>query len=189
MCVCVINGVGHYIEKSGEKMAVSLHKIYVMRSLPFHEIILSEFFCVIILAGGITNIGASQTFRDSSLCCGQKVGDCWGMIAIGPAAHRVCGPFGPGNPGRVRKESGKSTPGQGPQSPERVHPGVLKESKSQVVDSFRTLLRLRGALFRDFWGPAPGCSLRTLFGLFRVSGPEGPETLCAGPMVRREKNR
>ena len=39
------------------------------------------------------------------------------------------GPFGPENPGRVRKESRKSTPGQGPKSPERVRPGVPKESE------------------------------------------------------------
>ena len=49
-----------------------------------------------------------------------------------------------------------------------------------VSDSFRTLLRLRGALFRHFWGPAPGYSFRTLFGLFRGSGPEGPGRPCGG---------
>ena len=60
------------------------------------------------------------------------------------------------NPGRVRKESGKSTPAQGPKSAPR------------------------GALFRHFWGPAPGHSFRTLFGLFRGSGPEGPGRPCVG---------
>ena len=35
----------------------------------------------------------------------------------------------PGSPGRVRKESGKSTPGQGPKSAQRVHSGVSKESE------------------------------------------------------------
>ena len=57
---------------------------------------------------------------------------------------------------------------------------VRKESKSQVLASFRTLLRLRGALFGHFWGPAPGYSFRTLFGLLRGSGPEGPGRPCVG---------
>ena len=85
-------------------------------------------------------------------------------------------PSGP-NPGRVRKESGKSSPGQGPKSPERVRKRVRKESESQLLDSFRTLLRLRGALFRGF------ClyRFRTLFGLFWVPGPKGPGG--AGPIV------
>ena len=47
------------------------------------------------------------------------------------------------------EESKKSTPKQGPRSPKKS-------------DSFRTLLRLQGALFRDFRGPAPGHSFRTL---------------------------
>ena len=90
------------------------------------------------------------------------------------------GPFGPGTP----EESEKSTPGQGPKSAQRVRPGVSKEY------SFRTLLRLRGAFFGHFWGPAPGYSFRTLFGLFRGSGPEGPGRPCvgggAGPIARFE---
>ena len=45
---------------------------------------------------------------------------------------------------------------------------------------FRALLRLRGALFWHFWGPAPGYSFRTLSGLFRGSGPEGPGRPCVG---------
>ena len=40
-------------------------------------------------------------------------------IAIGP------GPFGPETP----EESGKSTPGQGPKSAQRVRPGVSKEPR------------------------------------------------------------
>ena len=75
------------------------------------------------------------------------------------------GLFGTGTPGRVRKESGKSTPGQGPKSAERVHPGSLKkvriESESQVLDSFETPGRALWALPRG-----------TLFGLF--SGAKGP---------------
>ena len=61
-----------------------------------------------------------------------------------------------------------------------MRPGVSKECESQVLDSFRTLLRLRGALFRHFWGLAPGYSFRTLFGPFRGSGPEGPGRPCVG---------
>ena len=75
-------------------------------------------------------------------------------VAIGPAPHRLSRALRARNPGRVRKES--------------------------LLDSFRTLLRLRGALFRHFWGPAPGYSFRTLFGLFPGSGPEGPGRPCVG---------
>ena len=66
------------------------------------------------------------------------------------------GPFGPGSQKRVTKRVPK-------EEPERVRPGVSKESERQVLDSFRTLLRLLGALFRHFWGPAPGWSFGTLF--------------------------
>ena len=54
-------------------------------------------------------------------------------LAIGPAPHRVSRALRARNPGRVRKESGKSAPGQGPTSPQRVRPGVSKvrqESKT-----------------------------------------------------------
>ena len=40
--------------------------------------------------------------------------------------------------------------------------------------------RVFRALLRDFGGPASGDSFRTLFGLFRGSGPEGPRRPCAG---------
>ena len=43
------------------------------------------------------------------------------MFAIGPAPHRVSR----NSPERVRKEY----PGPGPKSPERVRPGVSKESE------------------------------------------------------------
>ena len=95
--------------------------------------------------------------------------------------------FGGGHPTEKKKgislrngPSGPRTPEESEKSPERVYPGtgpqksrksaprspkrVRKESKSQVSDSFRTLLGLRGALFRDFWGPVPGYSFGTLFG-------------------------
>ena len=107
-------------------------------------------------------------------------------VAVGPAPQRVSRAIRARNPRRVRKESGKSTPEQGPKSAERVRRRVSeesekspKESESQVLDSFRTLLRLRGALFHHFWGPAPG-ALSGLFSGFRARSAR--ETLCrAGP--------
>ena len=63
----------------------------------------------------------------------------------------------------------------------RVHP--REASECQILDSFQTLLRLWGALFRDSGGPR----LETLSGLFsnssRVAGPKGagePFTLQGG---------
>ena len=106
------------------------------------------------------------------------------LFAIGPAPHRVSRTLRARNPGRVQKESEKSTPGQGPKSAQRVRPAVSKESEKSLKPDFRTLfglfLRLRGALFGHFWGLATGYSFRTLFGLFRVSGPEGPGRPCVG---------
>ena len=52
--------------------------------------------------------------------------------------------------------------------------------------TFWTLLRLRGALFGDFWGPGRGYSFRTLPG-FRA--PRARGTLCgAGPIATCEAN-
>ena len=95
---------------------------------------------------------------------------------LNPAPPRTGSPFGPGTPEESEK-SPETVPRAGPQKCRKSAPRSLKrvrkESESQDLDSFRTLLRLRGALFRHFWGPAPGYSFRTLFGLFRDSGPEG----------------
>ena len=88
-------------------------------------------------------------------------------------------PFGP----KTLEEAEKSPeipPGTGPQSPERVHPGVSKESKKslkvRVLDSSRTLLRLRGALIRALGvptrcgaGPIATVKLRVI--KIRNSGP------------------
>ena len=110
-------------------------------------------------------------------------------IRIGPAPHRVSRARRTRNPGRVRPESRKSPPGRDPQSPDRVRPGVSKESEKSpkvgVLDSFRTLLRLRGALFSGLWGSRFGGlfrdSFRTLPG-FRAR--RARETLCwAGPIL------
>ena len=59
---------------------------------------------------------------------------------------------------RVFKERVPGRPESAPLSLKRVR----KESESQVLDSFRTLLTLQGALFRDGGGPRPR-------GLFRDS--------------------
>ena len=81
-------------------------------------------------------------------------------------------PFGP----RTPEKSPERVPRSGaPRVPKRVRPGVSKESEKSP-----TLLRLRGALFRDSGGPAPGDSFGTLFGLFQGSEPEGPGRPCAG---------
>ena len=82
------------------------------------------------------------------------------------------------NPGRVRKESGKSTPGQGPKSAQRVRPGVSKESEKSLKSDFRTLF----GLFRDSGAHSLGTfgalPRGTLSGLFSdssgVPGPKGP---------------
>ena len=50
-------------------------------------------------------------------------------LQLAPPHTGSFGPFGPENPGRVRKESRKSTLKQGPKSPERVRPGAPKESE------------------------------------------------------------
>ena len=93
------------------------------------------------------------------------------------------GPLGPEarkSPKRVRKEYPGAGPQKCPKSAPRSLKRVRKESESQVLDSFRTLLRLRGALFGHFWGSGSGYPFRTLFGLFRASGPEGPGRPCVG---------
>ena len=43
-----------------------------------------------------------------------------------------------------------------------------------IMEKVLRYMGLRGALFRDSGGPAPGDSLETLFQLFQGSGPEGP---------------
>ena len=85
-------------------------------------------------------------------------------------------PFGPRTPEESEK-SPESPPGGTPRVPEECAPESQKSPKrveSQVLDSSRTLLRLRGALFGDPGGPVPG----TLSGLFSdssgVPGPKGP---------------
>ena len=93
------------------------------------------------------------------------------------------GPFGPRtrkSPKRVRKEY----PGAGPQSAERVHPGVSNEAekspKVRVLDSFRTLLRLWGFTLSALLGPCAGVLFPDSFRTLRGSGPEGPGTPCVG---------
>ena len=96
-----------------------------------------------------------------------------------------------GSPGP--KESGKSTPGQGPKRAQRVRPGVSKESEKSLKSDFRTLFglfrELRGALFGHFCGLAPGYSFspdsfRTLPG-FRAR--RARETLCGARLIAMQK--
>ena len=137
--------------------------------------------------GSAANTGKQQNAAEKTENVERVDGQ---RLQLAPPHTGSPGPFGPEKPGRVRKESRKSTPKQGPKSPERVRPGVPKESKTCLLDSFRTLLGLRGALFWDFWGPVSGYSFGTLFGLFRASrARRARETLCgAGPVAsQREK--
>ena len=99
---------------------------------------------------------------------------------ISPAWHRgLPGPSGPEpqkSPKRVRK-------GGEPQSPQRVRPGVRKESKKSPKLRFWTLFGLRGALFGDSGAPRGRRPRDNPFGLFSDSfgapGPKGPGALCA----------
>ena len=108
-----------------------------------------------------------------------------------PAWHRAL----PGPSGPEPQESPKGVhPGaSGPGEPQRVHPGVRKESKKSP--------KLRFGLFSDSGAHSlgtlglpgaggPGTPFRTLFGLFWGSGPEGPgSTLCqAGGFPNRDSS-
>ena len=106
------------------------------------------------------------------------------ILRLAPPRTGSPGPFGAWNPGRVQKESGKSTPGQGTKSPERVRPGVSKESEKSLKPDLWTV--------SDFF-EAPGRTLSGLLGPFptvlfpdffldssRVPGPEGPRRPCVG---------
>ena len=64
------------------------------------------------------------------------------IVAIGPTPHRVSRALQARKPRKSPKESGKSTPGQGPKSPERVRPGVSKESEMSPKPDFWTLFGL-----------------------------------------------
>ena len=93
---------------------------------------------------------------------------CYFMFRKPPAWHRVLpGPSGPEpqkSPKRVRKGVPGPPAGE-PQSPQRVRPGVRKESTNTASDSFLTLFGLPGALFGDSGAPRgrrPRETLRTL---------------------------
>ena len=79
-------------------------------------------------------------------------------------------------PGRVRKESGKSTPGQGPKTADRES---QKSPKRVRMSGFNS--------FGSFWGLVPG----TLSGLFSdsscVPGPKGPGDPVWGGADRKAK--
>ena len=87
------------------------------------------------------------------------------------------GPFGPGTPKESEKSPERVPRGRAPKVPKEC---ALESQKSPKrvrksgLASIRTLLRLWGALFGHFWGPAPAYSFRTLFGLFwGLPGPKG----------------
>ena len=99
-------------------------------------------------------------------------------IAIGPAPHRVSWALRAWNPGRVRKESGKSTPEQGPKSAERVRPGVSKESEKSPKVRLRLFSDFFETLGAHSFGTFGALPRGTLSGLFSdssgVPGPKGP---------------
>ena len=101
---------------------------------------------------------------------------------IGPARHRVSRDLRAQNPGRVRKRVPKESPGAGPPESQKSAPWSFKRVQKQSERLFSgTLLRLRGALFWDSGGPAPGDSFRTLPGFWAR---KARETLCrAGPIL------
>ena len=93
---------------------------------------------------------------------------------IGPARHRVSRVLRARNPGRVRKESRKSSPEAGPPKSRKSAPQSLK--------------RVQNLTFGLFWdsgahsfGTLGVLPRGTLSGLFSdSSGPEGPGRPCAG---------
>ena len=89
------------------------------------------------------------------------------------------GPRTPEESKRVRKEY----PGAGPQKSRKSAPRSLKRVRKSGFRLFSDSFETPGRILSDFWGPAPGYSFRTLFGLFR--GSRARETLCgAGPIAR-----
>ena len=123
------------------------------------------------------------------VCCGylQSMLLCWQQCCDRPRPpHRgLAGPSGP----EPRKSPKRVPQGRAPKVPKECAPESQKSPKKspkvQVLDSFRTLSRLRGALFGHFWGPFPGVlfpdSFRTLPG-FRAR--RARESLCgAGPIA------
>ena len=137
-----------------------------------------------IQTGGRTAVQIGRALFESKLLPEKGVTNSIRALGSALPAQGLPGPSGP-EPRKSPKRVPKESPGAGPQGPRRVRPGVSKESekspKVRVLDSFRTLLRLRGALFADRGGP-PRATLSGLFnfGLFQGFGPEGPGRPCAG---------
>ena len=99
-------------------------------------------------------------------------------LQLAPPHTGSPGPFGPENPGRVRKESRKSTPGQGPKVPKECAPESQKSPKRVQQSGFRLFsdsFGTPGRTLSGLLGPCPGVlfrdSFRTLPGF---SGPKGP---------------
>ena len=115
-------------------------------------------------------------------CCDLKRCDLGAQkLRSAPPHTGFSGPFGPRTPEESEKSAERVPCDRAPKVPKECALESQKSPKrTSVKPDFRTFLRLRGALFRHFWGPAPGYSFRTLFGLFRGSGPEGPGRPCVG---------
>ena len=109
-------------------------------------------------------------------------------LRSGPPHTGSPGPLGAKTPEESEK-SLEESPGQGPKSAEKSAPRrpkrVQKLTESQALDSeFLDSFGPPGRTLRHFWGPAPGYSFRTLFGLFRVLARRARETLWgAGPIA------
>ena len=108
------------------------------------------------------------------------------MVATGPAPHKVSRALRAQNPGRVRKSPERVPQARAPKVPKECARSLKRVRKEPETPDFWTLFGLvcdSGAHFFGTFGPGPGYSFRTLFGLFRGSGPEVPRRpLCgAGP--------
>ena len=87
------------------------------------------------------------------------------------------GPFGPGTPEESEKSPERVPRGWAPKVPKECAPESRKSLKRVQKSDFRLFSDSFETPGRTLWallGPCPGgCSFRTLFRLFRGSGPEG----------------
>ena len=94
--------------------------------------------------------------------------DCRSRLRNPPAWHRgLPGPSGPESEKSPKGCPRASNPGE-PQSPQRVRPGVRKESTKSPKLRFWTLFGLRGALFGDSGAPRGRRPRHTLSDSFRT---------------------
>ena len=152
----------------------------IKQTRPIFDAFLTHFWRILAIADAFFR---KHLLDDTENCWKIKKMDgiflfCFGLaLQLAPPHTGSPGPFGPENPGRVRKESRKSTQGQGPKSPERVRPGVPKESEKSLKPDFWTLFGLFWDSGAHSFGTFGALSLGTLSGLFSdagFSGPKGP---------------